>query len=504
MIAGTLPIRIVIAYLCRMKIKFVSMAACMVAGLSLLISCESSNDAQENPEITSTYICPAQQADTSQMYAVSFKGDTLVGCGYDVTGSYLDARNVKRCVVDIPDSDIEKFSYLKSDAAFYIGADANDYLQNIMYDNGFSLNETSNENKWFTGTIKDNYGKFPADYSTAHSFAGKDVFFTKTIMRMPSYITANNIKHISKYLTAQFKDDLNRLTASQLVAKYGTHVLRNAYIGTRIRGMMNCVVADKLKDAAKDAFYGLCAKMSEAVGSTNLDVLNADKAAMCSGGTLHADFNGGDVSKVHFMNGSIVTAVYKQWWNSDDIDMDHFALTELQKDDVIPLYEFIADEEKKEAVKNAINQYIADSQIEEPQMLPLFQAFMGPHHKYVTSYDDAQNTSGLDASDTKKCKAPLGLIYKNQKSGTTPLYRFSNAKNDRLSISSSIDNAGDYQSNGVMGYVFSSPVPSAKCIAVYELWNGSHDYAYTTENTESYGSTGTWKRTGKVFYVVRM
>ena len=46
---------------------------------------------------------------------------------------------------------------------------------------------------------------------------------------------------------------------------------------------------------------------------------------------------------------------------------------------------------KRRQWKEAINQYIAGQSAEKkPEMLPLFQAFMGPHHKYVTSYDDAQ------------------------------------------------------------------------------------------------------------------
>jgi hypothetical protein len=482
--------------------KYMLLAVCTTASLLLLSSCKDSEDTEDDPDISlDTYVCSFPQSSTVEMHSVSLKADTILGRGYDVMGNFLAATNMKRCVVNVPDSEIVRFGYLKSDANAYIGTDANSYLQNIMYDNGFSQDESSKENKWFTGTIKDYY-KNPLDYATAYSFAGKDVFFTQTIMKAN---LKSDIKYILKNrLTTQFKNDLNSLTASQLIDKYGTHVLCTAYIGMRLRGMVNCVVAESNEDAAKDAFCRLSAQMKETVGSSNLEVLNNSKAARCYGGTLHVNFNGGDISKVTFTtDGARVTAQYSHWWNNENIDLNHFALTELHKDDLIPLYEFIADENKKEAVKEATNQYIADNQLKEPEMLPLFQAFMGPHHKYVTSYDDAQKTSGCGGSDTEKCKSPLGLIYKTQQSGTVPLYRYSNAKNDRLSTSASIDDAGDYQPNGIVGYVYAAPMESAAVIAVYELWNGSHDYACTTENLESYDSKQTWKKTGNVFYLVK-
>ena len=44
-------------------------------------------------------------------------------------GNFLAATNMKRCVVNVPDSEIVRFGYLKSDANAYIGTDANSYLQ---------------------------------------------------------------------------------------------------------------------------------------------------------------------------------------------------------------------------------------------------------------------------------------------------------------------------------------------------------------------------------------
>jgi hypothetical protein len=486
--------------------KFIPLTVFLTTGLLLLSSCKDSEDVKEETDILDdTYVCPSPQENTPEMYSVSSKADTILGRGYDIMGNFLAATNMKECVIDVPDSEIIRIGYLKSDVGAYAGSDANNYLQNIMYANGFSGSVLSTERKLFTGSIKDYYGKNPFGFSTAYQFAGKDVFFTRTILKMPVTVFMN-MKYRSKYLTEQFKQDLNILTPNQLILKYGTHVLCNAFVGIRIHGITNCVVADDKENAARDAFYGFSARMIRSIGLTNLDIYYKEKDSLCTGGTLHLDFNGGQVNKVKYINDkeTTVTADYHEWWNSNDIDMEHFALTELHKEDLIPLYEFIADSTKKSDVKKAIEQYITDNQIEEEEMLPLFQALIGSHHSYFTSYEDVQETTGINASDSRKCKSPLGLIYKSKKSGTVPLYCYSNGKNDRLTTSDILGDAGIYQKAGILGYVLTKPVQSEAYITVYEIWNGTNDYAYTTENQESYGSKGTWKKTGNLFYIVKL
>ena len=484
--------------------RYISVTVCMTVGLLLLSSCSGSEEANEGTKsLSNTYVCPSPSDYTPVMYSVSSKADTILGRGYDVMGNFLAATNLKESVIVVPDSEIIRMGYLKSDAAAYVGSDANDYLQDIMYTNGFSEKESSTERKLFTGSIKDYYDKNPLEFSSAHQFAGKDVFFTKTIMKLPVSVPLHYMKYISKYLTRQFKNDLNTLTPYQLVLKYGTHVLCNAFVGMRIHGITNCVVSDYKKDVARDAFSALCGRMDRSIGFTNLDVYSKDLEAHCSGGTLHIDFNGGDVNKVKYKNTTTATADYNGWWNSEDIDNDHFALTELHHDDLVPLYEFIADAAKQAGVKQAIEQYIADNQIKEVEMLPLLQVFTGNYHRYYNSYDGAYKILTTNTSDSFECKSPLGLIYQNDKLGTKPLYRYTNGQNDRLSTSETIQNAGDYHQVGFLGYVDDKPVSSERHIAVYEIWDGSQDYAYTTENLESYGSGGAWKKTGNVFYIFK-
>jgi hypothetical protein len=126
--------------------KYMLLAVCTTASLLLLSSCKDSEDTENDPDISlDTYVCPFPQSSTVEMHSVSLKADTILGRGYDVMGNFLAATNMKRCVVNVPDSEIVRFGYLKSDANAYIGTDANSYLQNIMYDNGFSQDESSKE-----------------------------------------------------------------------------------------------------------------------------------------------------------------------------------------------------------------------------------------------------------------------------------------------------------------------------------------------------------------------
>lgn len=484
--------------------RIISMAASVTVGLLLLSSCLGNEEENKGVKyFSNSYVCPSPQSHTPVMYSVSSKGDTILGRGYDIMGNFLAVTNLKQSVIVVPDSEITRMGYLKSDAAAYIGSDANDYLQNIMYTNGFSQKESSTERKLFTGSIKDYYDKNPLEFSSAYQFAGKDVFFTKTIMRLPVSVPLHNKKYISKYLTEQFKNDLKNLTSYQLVLKYGTHVLCNAFIGMRIHGITNCVVSDYKRDVARYAFSALSGRMDRSIGITNLDVYSEDQEALCSGGTLHVDFNGGDINKVKYKNNTTATADWSNWWKSEDIDMAHFALTELHHDDLIPLYEFIADTAKQAGVKLAIEQYINDNQLKEVRMLPVFQVVIENRHRYYNSYDEAMRIFMISSGGYPSCKSPLGLVYQDQKFGTVPLYRYTNGQNDRLSTSETVQNIGDYHQVGFLGYVDEKPVPSEKNIAVYEIWDGSEDYAYTTEDLESYGTRGAWKKTGNVFFLFK-
>ena len=187
-------------------------------------------------------------------YAGDEKYDVL-GYGYDVTGEYLHPLSVRNPVLNIAKYEQEHFDRLQYNTSsygfdqMYYGYSASDYTKDITKETKVTTNMSYGNEKvdtvpYFSGNItSNNYLKTEYAYSDKYSFASVDA------VRNRKHIWINDeISLLSKYLSESFKADLERLSPSRIVERYGTHVLTDFIIGGRYKLVYRSVITHS-KDA---------------------------------------------------------------------------------------------------------------------------------------------------------------------------------------------------------------------------------------------------------------
>nr|WP_199082116.1 hypothetical protein [Pedobacter sp. ASV19] len=152
----------------------------------------------------------------------------LLGYGYDITGKYADTSAVRNPIIDIATLKINdpqrimSFQAVKSGIEV-ISADNAEELSNQLS----SSLEATNGHNFFRATI-------------TSAFPNQDALSKKYVYTYYSYIARQKIIRVmnypdllKSYLTPSFTRDIQLLSTSDLVKKYGTHLLAGIHTGNR-------------------------------------------------------------------------------------------------------------------------------------------------------------------------------------------------------------------------------------------------------------------------------
>lgn len=134
------------------------------------------------------------------------------------------------------------------------------------------------------------------------------------------------------------------------------------------------------------------------------------------------------------------------------------ALTTLTGEDLIPIYDVIADPIKKQQIKEAVIAHIKRHQLSLQQTAPIFQASDGYYHRYYTSYKELTAKADI-------CQGVIGSVFIRHEPGTVPLYLSSDGKNHRLTLEPAPNGDGT-----IIGYVYEKESDDLNCI--YEISDG--------------------------------
>lgn len=467
----------------------------------LIVSCEEDNARQLEEEIklNDTYLCPPVPQGHITVIGHEARTKPFLGAGYDVTGDFLSNSSVKDLILDlnkIPDEEVFRMKPLASFARGYEGLDITDFLSSIQEKNKIVTPSGNPKEVLFTGTI-DNLLRFtdPDDYSSLYSFVCEDGTWTEEIQRL-SILRG---KDMLPYLSDSFREDLMLLQPKQLIEKYGTHILKSVSLGSRTRTLYRSVIANNKKQYASTAYYGLTARQKQIFRKPNITTTEpAEEVSRNHGGTIFVECFGGDYTTIPLLiltpNEVVSEPMDLSKWRAS-LNSTNMALSELSPSDLLPISELITDPVQKKQVEEAVREHIRSRQLKIKQTAPLFEATNGMYHKYFISYNDFQE----QADQSWTCGSPLGGIHLQPQPGTTPLYQYSNSLNDRLTLETNDIEEMSYQR--IAGYVYRDY--QKDLIEVYEIWNGM-DYAYTTENKETYGKNKSWKKTGVIFYLKKI
>ena len=184
------------------------------------------------PDVISTTPQGLKMGNETKLASIPKKVEDALCRGYDISGGYADIDSCKDRVLDVnllnDYKRVAQRSYNRSESDHYEGEGIQEYTSTIEKKLNIKLslnvkgvsftNETSNSFK------EDTFNKAGYKYVTQKDLYVKDAYHVQGY-NAPTDLTG--------FLTQQFKNDLNNLSADQLVYKYGTHVLLGMKFGTR-------------------------------------------------------------------------------------------------------------------------------------------------------------------------------------------------------------------------------------------------------------------------------
>lgn len=278
----------------------------------------------------------------------------LLGYGYDATQEFANANSSKAKVIDINKilrlnpSRIESSIIGQQDGVVVSGADSKSYAKTLS-----AKVDATAKYMLFTGSISAAFSS--EDFSSSkYSYASYDL----EVQRKRLTLNVDEDELYNNYLTSDFVFDCKRLSAKELVARYGTHVLRNIKLGGKLSVMFRCeTTAENKKEAVE-------AGLSAGVGSIfNLNVSVSSSSTQTNknkNSKLHYRTIGGDPT--HSLIGTINTdgnspVINTAPWQSS-VTLQNAQLISIEKDGLIPLYKLIPDSKKRNEVKDYIFRYI--------------------------------------------------------------------------------------------------------------------------------------------------
>lgn len=278
-------------------------------------------------------------------------GDSLtnvLGYGFDATG-LIDTLSVKAKVLNLANKDHLEVGHVNTAGPGIIisGFDFNNLIEYYNY--------TEEPKILFESHLKSLLKL--ANESDSINYQCAYAYYCIKILHS-FFVYYINTYDINSEITPEFSNDLNSFTAEQIVKKYGTHVLKDIFTGTKFEVLYKC----KIKNFDHtEVEGGLCKRMNEFFGGTPYlipsdEIINysqsseqliynslGSKVKLC--GLINATDNNPNGIFIHF------TSLF-----NDNIK---YQFIKVAKDGLIPLYDLISDPVKKQEVKTFIESYVS-------------------------------------------------------------------------------------------------------------------------------------------------
>lgn len=413
------------------------------------------------------------------------------GAGYDIMGEYCGYYSVKEPVLDLSklgDDNYVIFRGASGDSQTFLGVNAAEFLNDIKKRTGFgSVVPQENRNDLlFTGTFMErgkgnvSQASDPFDYSSQFSF----VLLNNNFINARHLI--NSLSLNDKYFTDEFKSDLQTLNADEIITKYGTHIIVEAFVGLATHAIFRSInIAYTESSAYGNALYYASKLVNPQYAKNSAIKVNY-------GTTTLVEFKGGDSSLIPTLavnNDEVI-----QSWNEAEMAKwrasygKNEALIQLRERGLVLLYSMIKDVELQAKIKDATIRYIKSKQLDIITTIPLivYEQIDGNGYYYNTARQD--------------CKAigVLASLYKTQKEGTSPLYLYSNDNTERLSFDGNL--GGDMVNQRVIGYCYKELVNNQYDVLT-EITDGIK-YQYMLNGKADYSDK--WQETGVRIYTKRI
>lgn len=304
-----------------------------------------------------------QVESSSESVVTRASGDNvydLLGYGYDVTGEF-GPRSATYPVFDVmtlvqEHSDVfYKNIYRTTTQDYTSGTNVGDLTRKLgaKISSSNPLTAQSDEISSALGITDTSSVKYNYTYVSTYS----ETFATYGSLFKELDLDAN-IDLLVQYLSPQFKLDRDRLSPSDLIKKYGTHVLANVYLGGVLKLFYHSKASSTNSQVIHEAGFKLTS--DEVLGFSFGGSYSTSDAKKNSQEIFKVTSVGGEGSLSISMNidteGKKSYAVSAENWLKS-ISENTSVMIGANKNKVYPIYEFVA-ESQKEAVKKAYDDYL--------------------------------------------------------------------------------------------------------------------------------------------------
>jgi len=298
-------------------------------------------------------------ATTTERYADAGAGDLdVLGYGYDLQGEYAHSTSKTRKVIDVQKMREQRPSKIdvnftnRSYFEMRSGSDFKEYNKSYTINWGASTSGKIFGIELFSAELKTKFSGSETSSST-NSFATVDYLIQKKIVSLFDDDYDDIIQH---FLTPEFKNDCNTLSASALVNRYGAVVLKKIKLG----GKLNANYRSQVNSGSKKADVEAGAK----AGFKLLFNVDVHVEGSISSGSKYNNSNqlfkyetvGGSAGHTILGQstlGSGTTTININNWSSS-VTNDNAELIGLYEDSYIPLYKLIPNPDKARAVRSLI------------------------------------------------------------------------------------------------------------------------------------------------------
>jgi hypothetical protein len=177
----------------------------------------------------------------------------------------------------------------------------------------------------------------------------------------------NSSDLLKEHLAAGFKQDVNLLSAEELVNKYGTHAMLGIKVGAKLKVLYRAkttipvTTATAIRTSA--ATHGFNRAMVDifniSIPSFLSDSFNVADLKTLSDQQLIYDVVGGDLKNITVVNsGKVPRIIVGEWISNLTANAYQFINFGNSDAHLVPLYELIDDAGKKKQVADHINAYI--------------------------------------------------------------------------------------------------------------------------------------------------
>lgn len=455
----------------------------------------------------------------------------VLGYGIDVTqdmletGSMSDASifDVNQFAVDFKDKNdpskvvgIEVNSVAGGSYDIFTGFSAFEHTKNISTKKSiggdgnvsvpFSSDPQAQEKKLinFTGNFSKNTGDTNnTTVSSRFSYATFEMWHRVKRIRFTQDVTTATLL---KYLTPEFKNYVATKTATEIVNRYGTHVLLDISLGSRIRINYSGQAGTETSETKKTS------TVKAGIGVTVLSMfglnINADKTkeelTKLTNETSQKNYNG----KYYGGNNTGTSLSF----DSDGKSTSNFNLASWQQgitdrnaaliniDRSMFIYDFITDPTKKSQVKAAVEKHIKDRQITE---LGEVAVYIYNNKKTTDHYFSTVNEPSI--SEGQYINEGIAFYaFTKPSNGTVPIYSYfsTSEKAHYLSVKNQPSLLGSYvNENKILFYAYDKLAENRVPVYAYSGVYGG-DYYFTTENRPTLENGG-YRNQGLAFYVVK-